>query len=92
MSWYLYILECSDDKGSLYTGITNNLQARIDTHNKGKGAKYTKTRRPVKLLYFENHPDRSSATKQENKVKKFSRAKKFDYMKNSVLIPTCFVD
>ena len=69
MSYYLYIVECADE--TLYTGITTDLERRIDEHNSSdKGAKYTKTRRPVKLVYSEIFSDRSSAGKREYKIKK----------------------
>ena len=74
MNHYVYILECSDH--SYYTGYTNNLQKRIDTHNNGKGAKYTKARRPVKLIYFEHFNDKSSALKREYAIKGLTRKRK----------------
>ena len=64
--WFVYILECRD--GSFYTGITNNLEQRIIDHNRGKGCRYTKFRWPVKLLYSEQLPDRSSALKREAQI------------------------
>jgi putative endonuclease len=73
-NWCVYILLCSDD--TLYTGITNNLLKRLETHNKGKGAKYTKQRLPVKLLYYEEVLNRSLASKREYEIKKLSRAEK----------------
>lgn len=73
--YHLYILKCSDD--TLYTGITTDLSRRIDEHNSSdKGAKYTKARRPVTLVYQEEHSDRSLASKREYYIKKMSRAKK----------------
>jgi putative endonuclease len=74
MSWYLYILKCRDD--SFYCGITNNLRERLKEHNDREGAKYTKTRLPVRLIYFEEHPDKSSACKREIEVKGWRREKK----------------
>jgi Predicted endonuclease containing a URI domain len=65
---YFYVLLCND--GSFYGGYTNNLEKRLATHNKGQGAKYTKARRPVKLLYSESFPDKSSAMKREYWFKK----------------------
>ena len=56
MKWCVYILKCSD--GSLYTGISNSLSQRVDTHNSGKGAKYTKSRLPVTLVYEEHTHDK----------------------------------
>ncbi|WP_419768830.1 GIY-YIG nuclease family protein [Arcobacter sp.] len=75
MSYFVYILECCD--GSLYTGITTDVTKRLDEHNySDKGAKYTKARRPVKLLYEESSSDRSSASKREYAIKKLTRIKK----------------
>ena len=76
MNWSVYILKCSDD--SLYTGVTTDIQRRVNEHNhcSTKGAKYTRSRRPVKLIYAENHPDRASACKRESAIKKLTRAKK----------------
>ena len=62
--WWVYIIKCSDE--SFYTGITTNLERRILEHNDSKkGAKYTRNRRPVNLIYSESHPDRSTASKRE---------------------------
>jgi len=72
--WFCYILECSD--GALYTGITNDLEMRIKTHNLGKGAKYTKTRLPVKLKWCKTVENRSEASKLEYKIKKLNRSQK----------------
>jgi len=74
MRWYFYILRCADN--SFYCGITNNLRERLSEHNNGKGAKYTKTRLPVKLIYFEELPDKSSACKREIEVKGWGGEKK----------------
>lgn len=72
--FYTYILECSD--GTLYCGYTTNLEKRVAEHNKGKGAKYTKSRRPVKLVYFEEFPTKSLAMKRECSIKKLKREEK----------------
>ncbi len=72
--WCVYILRCAD--GSLYTGITNDLDKRIKAHNDGLGAKYTKPRRPVKLAYQEPAANRSAASKREYVVKQLSRIEK----------------
>lgn len=77
--WFVYLLECSD--GTLYCGITNNLEKRIKVHNSGKGAKYTKTRVPVKLYYYEELSDKSSASKREWRIKKLSRTQKLQLKK-----------
>jgi len=67
--YYVYILKCADD--TLYTGITTELTRRIAEHNgSAKGAKYTRVRRPVKLVYSEVHDDRSTASKREYEIKK----------------------
>ena len=72
--WYVYILECSDL--TLYTGITNNVEKRIDTHNNKKGAKYTKTRTPVKLMYQQTFETKSLAAKEEWRIKQLTRTQK----------------
>ena len=72
--WYLYILECRD--GSYYTGITQDIPARLDKHNSGKGAKYTKSRRPVKLVYSEKCKDGRVVRRREREVKSWPRARK----------------
>ncbi len=75
----VYIVECAD--GTLYTGITNALERRIEEHNSSdKGAKYTRSRRPVKLVYQEKHSDRSAASKREYEIKKMPREKKKELM------------
>lgn len=74
VSWCVYILECAD--GSLYTGITNDLTARIATHNAGKGARYTRSRLPVELVYSETATDRGTASSREAQLKSLSRAEK----------------
>jgi len=73
--WHLYVLRCAD--GSLYAGITTDLERRLEEHNTGpKGARYTRARRPVELVRSWNHVDRSAATKAEIAFKRLSRAKK----------------
>ena len=71
---YTYILRCAD--GSLYCGWTNHLDKRIEAHNAGKGAKYTKGRRPVTLVYYEEFATREEALKREAAIKKLSRREK----------------
>lgn len=71
---YTYMLRCRD--GSLYTGWTNNLEKRVASHNAGKGAKYTKVRRPVELAYFEKFETKSEAMKRECEIKKLNRENK----------------
>ena len=74
MSWFLYVIECAD--GSLYTGIARDPQARFADHAAGKGAKYTRSHPPVRLLMVEPHPDRSSALKAEYAFKQLAPAEK----------------
>ena len=71
---YVYMLRCRDN--SLHTGWTNNLKNRLSDHNKGKGAKYTRSRLPVKLVYYKKVDDKSQALKLEIKLKKLSKRKK----------------
>lgn len=75
---YTYVLVCSD--GTLYTGYTTDIRKRIDVHNSKKGAKYTKTRTPVKLFYYEEFLDKSSAMKKEYAIKQLDRKSKFEYI------------
>ena len=76
--WFVYMLLCADD--SLYTGITNNLERRINEHNdstsKSKGAKYTRARQPVTLAYSEIADDRATASQREYQIKQLSRTEK----------------
>ena len=71
---YIYILRCRD--GSLYTGWTNNLEKRLNCHNAGKGAKYTKARLPVELAYFETFQTKKEAMQREWEIKKMKKKKK----------------
>jgi len=71
---FCYILECAD--GTYYTGWTTDPDRRERQHNLGKGAKYTSTRRPVRMVYVEPQPDRSAALRRERQLKTFSHAKK----------------
>ena len=71
---YTYILKCGD--GSLYTGWTNDLEKRIIAHNEGKGAKYTKSRRPVTLVYYETFETKEEAMSREYHIKRMSRREK----------------
>ena len=71
---YTYIVKCSDE--TLYTGWTNNLKKRLEAHNSGKGAKYTKNRRPVELVYFEEYDTKQEAMKREYAIMQLSRQKK----------------
>jgi len=80
LGWIVYIVECSDK--TLYTGITNNLDKRLEQHNYGQeGAKYTRVRRPVKCVYQEKQADRSAASKREIAIKKLTRSAKLKLIK-----------
>ncbi|MCK5360861.1 MAG: GIY-YIG nuclease family protein [Gammaproteobacteria bacterium] len=69
-NWYVYIVRCSDD--SLYTGISTDVEARIAKHNKGMGAKYTRSRGPVDLVYTESLSEKGDALRREMEIKKLS--------------------
>jgi len=71
---YCYIVECAD--GTYYTGWAIDPEKRVKVHNKGRGAKYTRMRLPVKLVYVEEQPDRSTAMKRERAIKKMTRERK----------------
>lgn len=71
---YTYILKCRD--GTYYTGWTNNLDQRIKTHNQGKGAKYTRARRPVELAYYEVFSTKEEAMRREAQIKRMARKEK----------------
>jgi len=73
--WSVYMVKCSDD--SLYTGVSNDVEKRVTAHNLGKGARYTRGRGPVKLIYTEECPDKSRASIREAEIKKMSRKEKF---------------
>lgn len=72
--WFVYVLRCAD--GTLYTGITTELERRVRQHNAGVGARYTSSRGPVELVYSEPASDRSAAGRREAEIKKLSRADK----------------
>jgi putative endonuclease len=72
--WVVYIVECAD--ATLYAGVTTDAEARVAKHNEGLGAKYTRTRRPVELVYVESAADRSAAQKREHEIKRMSAAEK----------------
>ncbi|MFS0656647.1 GIY-YIG nuclease family protein [Bacillus sp. 179-C3.3 HS] len=77
---YFYVLKCAD--GSLYAGYTNDLQRRLTAHNSGKGAKYTRARRPVELFYHECFPTKRAAMQQEYRFKTWTRQKKDIYIED----------
>ena len=80
--WWIYILRCRD--GTLYTGITDDVERRLKAHNSGKGAKYTRGRGPVELVYREEQPDKSAALKREIAIKKLSRTEKLTLISNGI--------
>ena len=78
--WYVYIVQCSD--GSLYTGITVDLDRRLNEHNtSNKGSKYTRSKRPVQMMYSETHETRSLASKREYAIKQLTRKEKLNLLK-----------
>lgn len=81
---YVYILKCNDH--TLYTGWTTDLDNRVSTHNRGKGAKYTRARLPVQLVYYETFEDKSSAMKREYEIKHLSRKDKEDLINKCRMI------
>ncbi len=83
---YVYILKCNDN--TLYTGWTNDLEKRIATHNSGKGAKYTRGRIPVELIYYENLNSKEEALKREREIKKLNREKKLKLINSKSLFET----
>ena len=80
---YTYLLRCSD--GSLYCGWTNHLKERVKAHNEGKGAKYTKSRRPVELVYYEIFSTKQEAMRREWEVKQLSRREKLQLIEAFML-------
>lgn len=83
-SYFVYILECAD--GTLYTGCTRDVQRRLATHNSGKGAKYTRSRRPVRLAWQEPQPNRSAALRREAAIKKLTRKEKLALIQGEMIM------
>ena len=83
-TWYLYILLC--DNGTLYTGITKDLQKRLEQHANGKGAKYTRNHGVKEIVYTENYSNRSEASIREAAVKRLSRLQKKKLIKGKLLV------
>ena len=79
--WFIYILLCTD--GSLYTGISPNPQKRFQDHKSGKGGAYTRSHLPVRIIYTEKLPDKSSALKREAQIKRWPRYKKVRLLDNN---------
>ena len=84
MTAYAYIVECAD--GTLYSGWTNDLEKRIAAHNAGDGAKYTRSRRPVKLRYYETFEEKSKALRRECALKKLTRAEKIALIESGAVV------
>ena len=82
---YTYILRCAD--GTLYTGWTNDLDKRLKAHNAGTGAKYTRSRLPVELVYFECHADKTDAQRREYAIKQLTRAQKLELIQGEKNVP-----
>ena len=80
--YYVYLLRCGD--GTLYTGYTNDLKCRLAAHNAGRGAKYTRGRRPVELVYWESFSNKSSALRREYAIKQLPRRQKLTLIQSSV--------
>ncbi len=76
--WVVYILECADH--SLYTGVTNNLEKRFSDHQSGKGAKYTKSHKPIQIVYQEEFETHSEALKREIEIKSWTREQKIKWL------------
>ena len=84
-SWFVYILKCADN--TLYTGITKDVDRRIKEHGTNKGAKYTKQRGPFKLVYKASFHNRSSASKEEHRIKSLSLHEKIKLIKSDAVLP-----
>jgi putative endonuclease len=80
MKHYVYILKCAD--GTLYTGVTKNIEKRLAQHNSGRGARYTRGRLPLILVYSEKAGNIKSAMKQERRIRKLSRAQKLELIQS----------
>ena len=78
--FYVYILKCGD--GSLYCGYTNDVEKRLEKHKSGKGAKYTRSRLPLEIVYIEEFDNKSDALKRECEIKKLSRIQKEELVRN----------
>ena len=80
MFWYVYMLRCGD--GTLYTGVTDNVERRLAAHRSGRGAKYTRGRGPLELVYQEQVPDKSAALRREYQIKRLTRQEKEQLIRN----------
>ena len=84
-TWYLYILRCKDD--TLYTGITTDVERRLEAHCSGRGAKYTRGRGPLELVYSESCGTHSEALKREHRIKHMSRQEKLQLLESQGKLP-----
>ncbi len=80
--YYVYILQCSD--GSLYTGVTTDVDRRLEQHKRGKGGNYTRSKGALKIRYSEKAVNRSAAQKREAEIKSWTRQKKLDLIKHEI--------
>ena len=85
--WVVYILECK--YMLFYTGVTNDLQNRLEKHNDGKGAKFTRNYKPCKIVWHEHHKNRSEAQCREHEIKGWGRKKKIELIRDSSLCSEC---
>jgi len=76
--WFVYIIKCKD--GTLYTGFTDDLEKRFEAHKNGKGAKYTRSHKPEKVVFFEKHVKKVVALKRERELKKLTREEKLKFI------------
>ena len=79
--WFVYIIQCID--GSLYTGSTNNLEKRFEAHKSGKGAKYTRSHKPKKIVFFKRYGKKTMALRKEREIKNWTRGQKLKFIKQS---------
>ena len=86
---YTYIVRCSD--GTLYTGWTNHLEERLKAHNEGRGAKYTRSRAPVELVYYEKYATKQEAMRRECEIKQMTRRKKIELIEKTHKNPLCTI-
>jgi len=77
--WFVYIIKCVD--GSLYTGSTNNLEKRFEKHKSGKGAKYTRSHKPKRIVFFKKYAKKIVALRKEREIKKLTRKQKIEFIK-----------
>jgi len=83
VEWFVYILKCKD--GSLYTGATNNLEKRFEAHKNGKGARYTRSHTPKRIVFFEKYDNNILALRREREIKGWTRKEKLDFLKTKKL-------